>query len=149
MSGLKKTLPDVKVELNEDITYGANFNGGVYIIPQKYYDAIQSGWEKWAEWLLINGKPMYEVKKEGHIDQVSFCMAVQENNLPVKYLNRLYNYPLPFQFEDLGVTPYVLHYHTLMEEHKTHLLTVDYEPAEIIKNAIETANKFIMQFHNQ
>jgi len=145
MSGLKKSLPDMKVELNEDMTYGANFNGGVYVIPKKYYDAIQSGWEKWALWLINNGTPIYEAKREAHIDQVSFCMAVQENHLPVKYLNRLYNFPLPFPFDELGVVPYVLHYHTLMDEKKSYILSVDYEPAETIKKAIELANEFIMR----
>ena len=143
LAGLTKTLPDKAIELRDDLTYGANFNGGIYIIPKKYYNIIQSGWEKWAQWLLINGKPLYDAKREAHIDQVSFCMNIHENNIPIKYISRLYNYPMPFQFDDLGRLPYVLHYHTLMDATENKFIAVDYEPAGNIKKAIELANKFI------
>ena len=145
MSGLKKVLPDLIVELNQGMTYGANFNGGLYFIPKKYYDAVQSGWEKWSQWLLINGKPLYDAGKEANIDQVSFCMTVHENNIPIKYLTRLHNYPMPFQFGDAERIPYVLHYHTVMEEHKSNLIKVDYEPLGNVKKAVEMANEFITQ----
>lgn len=143
LSGLKKSISHMAVELDTGITYGANFNGGLYIIPKKYYDIIQSGWEKWAQWLLKSGKPLYEAKKEAHIDQLSFCMTIHENNLPVKYINRLYNYPLPFQFGDSESLPYVLHYHTLMDNNKCTRIEVEYEPIENIKKAIDLANEFI------
>ncbi|MCL2772254.1 MAG: hypothetical protein FWD71_02795 [Oscillospiraceae bacterium] len=153
-AGLKKSLPDKTVELMDDyLTYGANFNGGLYVIPQKYYDIIKSGWEKWSQWLLMreNGKPLYDAKREAHIDQVSFCMTVHENNIPVKYLNRLYNYPIPFDFserdksENIDGTPYVLHCHRQTVENN--LIILDYQPAENIIKAVDSANKFIEKYN--
>ena len=147
LAGLKKSelLPDKKVECREDyLTYGANFNGGLYIIPRKYYGVIKSGWEKWSRWLLEkeNGKPLYDAGKEAHIDQVSFCMAMHENNIPVNYLGLNYNYSLPYDFGDIKNIPYVLHYHICTDENN--LLSVDYKPAGNIKKAIESANEFII-----
>ena len=145
---VKKAIPHMTVELNTGITYGANFNGGLYIVPKKYYDVIQSGWEKWVQWMLKNGKPLYDAKREAHIDQLSFCMTVHENNIPVKYLSRLHNYPLPFQFGDSDRPPYVLHYHTLMDGNDRGLISVDYEPIGNIKKAIDKANEFLTRYKN-
>jgi len=145
LAHLKKSLPDKSVECMDYLTYGANFNGGLYIIPQKYYGIIQSGWEKWSQWLLKYGKPLYDAKREAHIDQVSFCMTIHENNIPVKYLDRLYNYPLPYDLGDAKKIPYVLHYHTYTDEN--HLLTVDYELVGNIKKAVDLANRFISEYN--
>jgi hypothetical protein len=113
LAKLKKSLPDRPIESDSNyLTYGANFNGGLYIIPNKFYGDIQSGWEKWSVWLLEFGKPLYEAKKQDNIDQVSFCMTVHENNIPVKYLDRLYNYHIIFDLGEKDKAPYVLHYHT-------------------------------------
>jgi len=145
LANLQKTLPDKSVECLDYLTYGANFNGGLYIIPQKYYEIVKSGWEKWSQWLLINGKPLYDAKREMHIDQISFCMTVHENKIPVNHLERLYNYPLPYDFGDVNKIPYVLHYHTYTDEN--HILKVDYEPAGNIKKAVEIANSFIREYN--
>lgn len=142
MAGLKKSLTDKSIESDGDyMTYGANFNGGLYIIPQKYYDIIKSGWEKWAQWLLKNGRPLYEANKQGHIDQISFCMAVHENNIPIKYLDKMYNYHLPFDLGDPEKIPYVLHYHYHTDEN--HLLWLNYQPGKTMAKAVEMANELI------
>ena len=148
LADMKKSIPDRIIELAHDypehtMTYGANFNGGLYIIPQKYFDIVKSGWEKWAQWMLKNGKPLYDAKKEMHIDQLSFCMTVHENNLPLTYLSRLYNYPLPFDFGDPDRIPYVIHYHFHTDEN--HLLWINYEPQENMKKALEISNEFILK----
>ncbi|MCL2100001.1 MAG: hypothetical protein FWH24_06160 [Oscillospiraceae bacterium] len=140
-AALEKKLPDHKIECGEDLTYGANFNGGLYIIPAKYYGIIETNWKKWAKWLLKNGKPLYDAGKEAHIDQVSFCMAVHEFNLDVKYLDRNYNYPLPYDFGGRD-TPYVLHYHDKVDEN--FMLVPGYEPSGNIKKAVKRANEFIL-----
>ena len=145
LAGLQKSLPDKSVECLDYFTYGANFNGGLYIIPQKYYEIIQSGWEKWSHWLLNYGKPLYDANREAHIDQISFCMTIHENNIPVKYLDRLYNYPLPYDFGDEKKVPYVLHYHTYTDEN--HLLSVKHKLAGNIKKAVDLANKFILEYN--
>ena len=151
ISGLKKSLPDKIIELSGDytdyMTYGANFNGGLYIIPEKYYDTIQSGWAKWAQWLIKNGKPLYDANKEAHIDQISFCMTIHENNLPIKYLDRLYNYPLPFDFGDPEKIPYVLHYHHHMDENN--LLWLNYQPGKNMEKAVRMANEFIEKYNTR
>lgn len=146
IAGLKKVLPDNNIERGSFKTYGANFNGGFYIIPKKYYEIIGAGWQKWAQWLLINGKPMYDAKKEVHIDQVSFCMTVHENNINVKHLDRIYNYPLPYDFGSEEKMPYILHYHDRVDEN--FLLSLDYEPAGNIKTAVDRANDFIRKLLN-
>jgi len=140
-AGLKKVLPDYFTGYKAAPTYGANFNGGLYIIPAKYYDIIEAGWQKWAYWLLENGKPLYDIGKESHIDQISFCMTVHENNLNIKYLDPAYNYPLPF---DYGIEDglYVVHYHDKIDENFSSLI-LEYEPNENIKKAVDKANKFI------
>ncbi|MCL2159445.1 MAG: hypothetical protein FWH48_08560 [Oscillospiraceae bacterium] len=141
LAGLKKTLPDVAIESDgEYFTYGANFNGGLYIIPKDYYAPIKFGWEKWAIWLLENGEPLREAKKEANIDQVGFCMTIHEKNIPIKYLDRRYNYHVLF---DLGEScaPYVLHYHAQTDE--SGCLALDYAPKGAIKEAVEAANGLI------
>ena len=141
IAGLTKTLPDYLTECEPSYTYGANFNGGLYVIPRKYYDIIETDWQKWALWLLENGKPMYDAGKEAHIDQVSFSMTVQENELNIKYLNRAYNYPLPYDFGADEDYPYILHYHDYVDA--DFLMALDYEPTGNIKKAVDTANGFI------
>jgi len=145
-AGLKKALPDSFTGYKSARTYGANFNGGLYIIPAKYYDIIETGWHKWARWLLDNGAPLYDIGKEAHIDQISFCMTVHENNLDIKYLAPAYNYPLPF---DYGIEEklYVMHYHDKIAEDFSSLL-LDYEPGEHIKKAVDKANDFIRGINN-
>jgi hypothetical protein len=145
LSGLKKTLPDVAIESDGGyLTYGANFNGGLYIIPQKYCEAVKSGWEKWALWLLSNGEPLKKANKQDNTDQVSFCMTVHENQIPVKYLGRLYNYHILFDLGEKEHTPYVLHYHAHIDEN--HLISTDYAPEGKIKEAILAANGFIKKY---
>ena len=145
---LEKSLPDIAIESNNGyLTYGANFNGGLYVIPQKYYDIIKSGWEKWSQWLLKNGKPLYDAKKEAHIDQLGFCMTVHENNIPVKYLDCLYNYHILFDLGDRERIPYVLHYHRQTDENN--LISLDYQPAGNMKKAVESANVFIQKYNNR
>jgi len=150
LAGLKKTLPDKSIELKNYLTYGANFNGGLYIIPQKYYETIKEGWEKWALWMLIkeNGKPLYDAKKEAHIDQLSFCMAIHENNIPVKYLDRLYNCHVLLDYGELEKIPYILHYHTSADKSADNLIELDYKPVGSVKKAVETANEFIKKYIN-
>ncbi|MCL2815486.1 MAG: hypothetical protein FWD23_12870 [Oscillospiraceae bacterium] len=145
LAGVKKSLPDMPIESDGAyFTYGANFNGGLYIMPDKYCETIKSGWEKWSVWMLENGKPLYEAKKENHIDQLSFCMTVHENNIPVKYLDHLYNYHILFDLGEKEKKPYVLHYHTQTDENN--LITLDYVPEGKVKEAVLEANRFIKKY---
>jgi len=143
LAGLKKSdaVPDVKVECDDRFTYGANFNGGVYIIPAEHYGAIGDGWKKWSRWLLDCGKPIYDAGMQAHIDQVSFCMAVHENDIPVKHIGRRYNYPTPYDFGGGEQFPYVLHYHK--DADRTNFIEVEYPLRGNIKKAVETANGLI------
>ena len=70
---------------------------------------------------------------------------MHENGIPANHLDRLYNYPLPYDFGDEKNIPYVLHYHTQINEE--HLLSVDYEPVGNIKKAVELANSFIQKYN--
>ena len=145
LAGLQKTLPDIAIESDgEYFTYGANFNGGLYIIPKKYCGVVKSGWEKWSLWLLENGRALYEAKKGDNIDQVSFCMTVHENKIPVKYLDRQYNYHILFDLGEKKKCPYVLHYHARIDEN--HLIALDYAPKGIIEEAVAKANGFIKKY---
>ena len=149
LAGLKKSdmIPDVKTECSDRFTYGANFNGGVYIIPAKYYGAIGQGWKKWSRWLLDCGKPIYDADMQAHIDQVSFCMAVHENNIPVNHISRRYNYPTPYDFGGGEPFPYVLHYHK--DADKNNIIETGYPLAGNIKKAVETANEMMSEINKK
>lgn len=145
LAGLKKALPDIPIESDGGYpTYGANFNGGLYVIPKKYCKIIKSGWEKWALWMLANGKPLYEAKKEDHIDQLGFCMTAHENSIPVKYLDRQYNYHVIFDLGEKEKIPYVLHYHTATDENG--FISPNYRLEGKIKEAVEAANALIKKY---
>ena len=176
LAGVKKSLPDMAIESDAGyMTYGANFNGGLYIIPNKYHNILKSGWEKWSVWMLKNGKPLYEAKKEAHIDQLSFCMTIHENKIPVKYLDRLYNYHILFDLDSRTCSE---HERSMCNEHErsscavhtnrscaahanrsmspyvlhyhtqtdeNNLISLDYQPQGKIKEAVDMANQFIRQ----
>jgi hypothetical protein len=93
-----------------------------------------------------NGAPLYKAKKEAHIDQLGFCMAAHENNIPVKYLGSLYNYHVLLDYAKPERVPYVLHYHTAADKKDFTGIELDYEPEGNIKKAVETANGFMGEY---
>jgi 2-polyprenyl-3-methyl-5-hydroxy-6-metoxy-1,4-benzoquinol methylase len=103
--------------LNNQPTFDGNFNGGLYGIPGKLIKNFGIRWKYWAEQLL-NSDYICQVMDEKiiHIDQISFCMALQESKAPYRKLDVSYNCPMHLKEikslqNRLKVKPSVLHYH--------------------------------------
>ncbi|WLR43867.1 hypothetical protein LC087_07025 [Bacillus carboniphilus] len=138
-AGIERTLGRVKTDISKEETLKGNFNGGLYIIPKKYMKTVNESWRKWALWLLEK-KHLHKAGKGIHVDQVSFCMTLHENKLPIEHLNRKYNMPTHLSFYK-DVDPYILHYHDLLTSNG--LLPVDPHSSNAYKNTLEKVNSFI------
>jgi len=99
-------------------TFDGNFNGGLYGIPGRLIRNFGCRWKCWAEKLLQSHEVAHILaEKIVHIDQVSFCMALQESKIPYRKLNISFNCPthvkeFTFLQEKLKRPPSVLHFHS-------------------------------------
>lgn len=137
-AGLDNIYERVKTDFENELTYAGNFNGGLYIIPNQYIDMIQASWRKWASWLLENN-----ILKDGmkvHVDQVSFCMTIHENQIPIEHLPRTYNYPIHINFHK-DIAPMIIHYHWKISN--VGLLNIDQNSSVPYKECISKINDFI------
>lgn len=107
----------VNAQFDETETYEFNFNGGFYVIPQRYLSTISIDWEKWAHWLIDRREILRQWSV--HVDQVAFGLAIYENNIPIKPLPEHINVPTHcpgfFDTRKLDVEPAVLHYHSAVD----------------------------------
>jgi hypothetical protein len=103
------------VDASQDKTYFANSNGGLYNIPKRFADIIFESWRRWCLWLLDNPELLRIVNKLGHVDQVSFCIAVHETGLPFRFvpsnLNYFVHFAGPHYYYDSTKPISMLHYH--------------------------------------
>ena len=144
LSGIKKSLGDMKVSIEDSYTYGANFNGGLYCIPVKYLDAMRDSWSKWANWLLDHVRQTDRIEFPNiHIDQMSFCMAIHENEFPIQELDISFNFPFHILTEAVR-EPYMLHYHWKIDA--TGLIETVSD--DILNSAIEKANTTVRRVFN-
>jgi hypothetical protein len=64
--------------------------------------------------LLADNAPLQAVRKESHVDQIAFCLAMHQTGLPLADLPSNVNYPLhlagPHRFREAGPLQ-LLHYH--------------------------------------
>lgn len=103
--------------LNAQPTFDGNFNGGLYGIPGDQLKRFGLVWKKWAR-ILLESEDVDRIleKKRIHIDQISFCMALEEMKLPYQKLDIEFNCPTHFDSnilqEKLSSPPKVLHYHS-------------------------------------
>ncbi len=111
--------PKINYEtLTSQPTFDGNFNGGLYGLPGKELKKFGTIWKKWVT-KLLNSPESENIlgKKIIHVDQISFCMALQETKSPYKKLSLAYNCPTHMKDNSilnntLNTRPYVLHYHT-------------------------------------
>ena len=144
LAGLEKTLRDMKATCDDKITYGANFNGGLYAIPTGFLNELRVSWPKWANWLLSHIKQENRVNFDDmFIDQMSFCMAAHENGFPTKELNLSFNFPLHI-LSKAENEPSVLHYHWKLN----HVGLIKGIQDDILDNAVSKANDVIGKVFN-
>lgn len=86
-----------------------NFNGGVYFIPNCELVRLSQRWGVWARWLLERIEILERWGK--HLDQISFCIAVNELKIPLRILNNSWNFPCHLKTSPLTVEPWILHHH--------------------------------------
>jgi hypothetical protein len=105
----------VPVDALQGHTYRANCNGGLYSVPRSMADLLFETWRRRALALLDDIEPLRAVKKESHVDQIAFCMAVHETSLPFSHLASNVNYPLhlagPHNYREAHRPLALLHYH--------------------------------------
>jgi 2-polyprenyl-3-methyl-5-hydroxy-6-metoxy-1,4-benzoquinol methylase/predicted SAM-dependent methyltransferase len=111
-AGLRFEL--AKTACSGEATVRGNANGGLYVIPQKYFPKMAIAWRRWADWCLARIELFAEYLI--HVDQVSFALALAEEMLPFKELAIVYNFPthLPLS-SDFDCEPKILHYHKAVD----------------------------------
>lgn len=117
VAGFGADFPTVKTTHEDAETYANNFNGGLYIIPQKVFQQLRKVWPKWNRWLLDRRELLGRFAR--NTDQVSLGLALASlgqvgDPLPVG-LNFPAQLPVP---EDAGLDtpPPVIHYHKRRDE---------------------------------
>lgn len=89
-------------------TLPGNFNGGLYIIERAQLARVGAAWSRWARWL---GDRIEQLDRwRTNSDQVAFCLAVNELNIPLQHLADEWNLPLHLPIPD-GPEPLLLHHH--------------------------------------
>ena len=113
-AGFQDRPPVVPVEARGGQTYRGNCNGGLYSVPRQFADRLFAAWRETALSLLADIAPLRSIRKESHVDQIAFCMAMHETGLPFADLPSNVNYPLhlagPHRFREAGPLQ-LLHYH--------------------------------------
>ncbi len=90
-------------------TIPGNFNGGLYVIRRAWLHRLGMAWDGWARWLIerIGLLDRWAL----HVDQVSFCLAVNELGINMSRLDDRWNYPLHLGGNPDVTDPFILHHH--------------------------------------
>ena len=94
-------------------TFAGNHNGGVLVIDCDHLAQVGKAWAHWARWLIDRVELLGQWSI--HVDQVSFCLAVNQLRLDVGLLTDTWNYPLHLNVESSGIEPLLLHHHAVFE----------------------------------
>ena len=94
-------------------TLRGNFNGGLYVIDTSYLESLGQRWSYWAGWLIDNPDLLESWQK--HLDQVSFCLAAAELEVPLHLLEPPWNFPLHLNVVPGDDEPRLLHHHALLD----------------------------------
>ena len=136
--------------MDNNLTFVNNFNGGFYYIPKKHINIMQKEWKKWANWLYNKPKLFEKPQQFIHVDQISFSLSVHTNNLKYKRLTANYNFPIHSNRE---ITSYnknenikIIHYHREIDDFG--FLNNSKIDDEQISFSIDTANKTICKKDN-
>lgn len=90
-------------------TLPGNFNGGLVVVETACVDALGKRWAYWARWLLDRLELLERWRV--HVDQVSFCLAVNELGIPLQTLGTEWNYPAHHPDTPVSIEPYIVHHH--------------------------------------
>lgn len=97
-----------------EITYENNFNGGLYIIDQKYLHNIGTVWKQQAHWLLEHLDLLKNYHQ--HVDQVAMALALSQLGIKSQLLSAQNNFPAHLSMERIkqlnNDNIKVLHYHS-------------------------------------
>ena len=100
-------------ERQEFETFRGNCNGGLLVIDRAQLAPIGRAWAQWARWLIdrIDLLDRWTV----HVDQVSFCLAVNQLGVDVGRLDDAWNFPLGVRVAPSAIGPFLLHHHAAFE----------------------------------
>lgn len=90
-----------------------NFNGGFYCIPRTALVQLSKRWGVWVRWLLSRTELMERWAQ--HVDQIGFCLALNDLRLPAQVLTNRWNYPTHLDLPPLKDEPWVLHHHAALD----------------------------------
>lgn len=125
-------------------TVGGNFNGGVYVVVASVLATLGARWAHWAHWLLDRIELLE--KWRVHVDQVSFCLALNEAGCGSQILSEAWNFPMHRRVDTTSAEePILLHHHGRLDAHMR-LQSIDAPQA---KPAIAEVNRAIEQFQRQ
>jgi hypothetical protein len=128
-----------KTDFEDAPTVWGNSNGGVYIIPQKYFSVIADAWVFWAAWCMDHVDVFGDYWR--NVDQVSFSMALSSSSTPFKVLDRRFNFPTHIKLDkSYDCYPAVLHYHRAVIWHQGKLYLLPVEGLDLVSEAIDTVN---------
>jgi hypothetical protein len=98
---------------HEFTTLRGNCNGGLLVVDRRQLAPIGRAWAQWARWVIdrIDLLDRWTV----HVDQVSFCLAVNQLGIDVGRLDDDWNFPLGVRVAPSGVEPFLLHHHAALE----------------------------------
>lgn len=109
-AGLGSRVPSARPTCGSGKTYAANFNGGLYVLPQHAYEQLRSAWPQWSAWLL--NRPEIVGAYGHHTDQIAFGLAIAATGLTSDSLPLEANCPSHIRLDHPPSTmPAVIHYH--------------------------------------
>jgi hypothetical protein len=121
-------------------TLVGNFNGGIYIVPLTKMAALGAGWAKWGRWLGERREILLDWRE--HLDQVSFCLSINEERVPARILDDRWNYPAHLAVRPLTQRPFAIHHHAMLED--DHSLRFARDP--LADAGVRLANRAIRGF---
>jgi hypothetical protein len=90
-----------------------NHNGGLLLIDREHLARIGHAWAYWARWLIahIDLLDRWAI----HVDQVSFCLAVNNLRMAIGLLEDAWNFPLHRNAAPSDIEPFILHHHAVFD----------------------------------
>lgn len=126
-------------------TVAGNFNGGLYVLPKSSFVVLSQRWSVWARWLLA--KPALMAQWHRNLDQISFCMALNELNLPLSILNNSWNFPTHIDLPHVAERPWILHHHCDINN-QGYLNVMRNDKIQLVAGQVNSAIKNIREKHN-
>lgn len=114
-------IAETAADVNGNPTLAGNFNGGLYILPGCHVQAFSKAWE-YEALRLFNDPQVRDILSEfgWHIDQISFCFALNKLGLDYETLPITFNFPLHFPLPigkvENPADIRIVHYHDAVDE---------------------------------